>query len=123
MPNPVAHFAIHADDVERARRFYSSVFQWTFSPWGPPGFYMITTEEQGIHGSLQERTEPLSGTGLSGFECTISVSDLEATSAEVETHGGTLLAAETVIPGVGKLRPFLDTEGNKVVVMEYVRHE
>lgn len=28
--NNVAHFAVHADDVERARNFYSGVFGWRF---------------------------------------------------------------------------------------------
>ena len=37
----VAHFAINADDLPRARRFYEQVFGWTFQAWGPPGFYMI----------------------------------------------------------------------------------
>jgi predicted enzyme related to lactoylglutathione lyase len=31
----VAHFAINADDVERARAFYGKVFGRTFAAWGP----------------------------------------------------------------------------------------
>ena len=42
MPH-VAHFAINADDVPRARRFYERVFGWKFSAWGPPEFYKIET--------------------------------------------------------------------------------
>ena len=30
MTNQLAHFAIHADDLERARKFYAGVFGWTF---------------------------------------------------------------------------------------------
>ena len=41
MPNDVSFFAINADDVPRARQFYSAVFGWKFEPWGPPGFYLI----------------------------------------------------------------------------------
>ena len=37
MPNNLASFAIHVDDVDRARRFYQAVFGWNFEPWGPPG--------------------------------------------------------------------------------------
>ena len=37
----VAHFAINADDVDRARRFYEKVFGWKFQAYGPPGFYMV----------------------------------------------------------------------------------
>ncbi len=37
MPH-VAHFAINANDVDRAKRFYERVFGWKFNAWGPPGF-------------------------------------------------------------------------------------
>jgi predicted enzyme related to lactoylglutathione lyase len=32
MANHIRHFAIHADDVERARNFYAAVFDWRFEP-------------------------------------------------------------------------------------------
>ena len=28
----VSHFDVHADNVERARKFYERVFDWRFSP-------------------------------------------------------------------------------------------
>jgi len=37
MPNNVKHFAIHADDIQRARTFYEKTFGWQFKPWWPPG--------------------------------------------------------------------------------------
>ncbi len=46
MPN-VYHFAINADDIPNARRFYERVFGWKFSAWGPPKFYMVETAGQG----------------------------------------------------------------------------
>ena len=30
MPRPI-HFEIHADDMDRAQRFYETMFGWTFS--------------------------------------------------------------------------------------------
>ena len=36
MPANLAAFAIHVDDVDRARAFYEAVFGWVFEPWGPP---------------------------------------------------------------------------------------
>jgi len=41
--NNIRHFAIGADDLDRARAFYESVFGWRFEAWGPPGFYLIHT--------------------------------------------------------------------------------
>ena len=61
MPNNVKHFAIHADDVDRARKFYESVMGWQFTPWGPPNFYLIRTgtdADPGVQGALQGRRDP-----------------------------------------------------------------
>ncbi|MEM1229380.1 MAG: VOC family protein [Pseudomonadota bacterium] len=116
MPNPVVHFAIEADDVERAKTFYQSVFEWHFEPWGPPGFYLI--EEAGIHGALQARSGP-STPGAKGFECTIAVADLAAVARAIEAAGGRLLSEAITIPTVGTLHQFADTEGNQAVVMQY----
>lgn len=118
----VVHFAIHADDVERARRFYEAVFGWRFEPWGPPGFYNVDTgtpERPGIHGALHARSEPLTGTGMRGFSCTVAVDDLAATRERVVTHGGTVQHEEIEIPGVGRHIGLLDTEGNEFAAMVY----
>ncbi len=122
MPPNVVHFAIHADDVERARGFYEAVFAWRFEAWGPPGFYDVTTgddDHPGIRGALHGRSEALTGTGTSGFTCTVAVDDLEAIRTRVVAAGGTIVLEEMEIPTVGRLTQFLDTEGNEVAAMVY----
>jgi len=122
MPHNVRHFSIHADDVERARAFYEAVFGWVFEAFGPPDFYRIRTgtpEDPGIFGAMQKRSEPLQGEALRGFECTISVDDLDEARREVEAHGGTVTFPEHQIPEVGRLFQFADTEGNIVCAMQY----
>ena len=37
----VAHFSINANDMERAKAFYTDAFGWSYQAYGPPGFYMI----------------------------------------------------------------------------------
>lgn len=120
MPNDLAHFAIHASDCQRAKTFYEAVFGWTFEPWGPPGFWLITTSPGAVLGSLQERQEPVSGTGMIGFECTIAVEDVAATAREVEAHGGRITLQPMEIETVGTLVMFEDTEGNVVGAMQYL---
>jgi predicted enzyme related to lactoylglutathione lyase len=120
MPNDIAHFAIHADDCQRAKTFYAAVFEWTFEPWGPPNFWRIHTSPEGIHGALQERRESATSKGMNGFECTISVEDVAAIAKEIETHGGKITMQPFVIETVGTLVMFEDTEGNVVGAMQYV---
>ena len=55
MTHAVVHFEIECDDVERARRFYESVFGWKIRPWGPPNYYLIDPMTAGLHGDLRER--------------------------------------------------------------------
>ncbi len=122
MPHHIAHFAVHADDVPRARRFYQNVFGWRFEPWGPPDFYLIHTgasEDAGIHGALQKRREPLTGTGVNGYECTVAVDDLATIAGLIEANGGEIVTPRTVIAGVGALIQFRDTEGNLACAMHY----
>ncbi len=120
MPNDIAHFAIHASDCKRAKTFYENAFGWTFEPWGPPNFWRIHTSKNGIHGALQERREPLSGKGMGGFECTISVEDIEATQEAINAHGGKVTLLPFLIETVGTLIMFEDPEGNTVGAMQYV---
>ena len=121
MPNPIAHFAIHADDCHRAKSFYEKTFGWTFEPWGPPNFWRIHTGPGGIHGALQQRRTPVSGRGMIGFECTIAVEDVKSAAQAIVANGGTLTGGPFEISGVGTLVMFQDTESNVVGAMQYER--
>ena len=124
MANNLASFAIHADDVQRCRRFYEAVFGWRFEPWGPPDFYLVHTGDEqkpGIQGLMHKRGEPRGAGGPNCFECTIAVDDLDAVSKAVATHGGRILMEKAPIPTVGILTKFQDTEGNIVGAMAYER--
>jgi predicted enzyme related to lactoylglutathione lyase len=121
MSNAVAHFAINADDFDRAQRFYGSVFGWKFVAWGPPGFCMIESGAATVplRGSLQKRREIVPGVAMRGFECTIAVDDIDATLAAVQANGGTIVMRKCTLPGVGQLFFFQDTEGNVAGAMQY----
>jgi predicted enzyme related to lactoylglutathione lyase len=116
----VRHFAINADDLPRARRFYGKVFGWSFEPWGPPGFFMIATGEPRPLGSLQQRRELVPGRRMTGFECTIAVDqDVNEVAAAVKANGGKVVMEKATIPGVGDLIFFEDPEGNLAGAMRY----
>jgi predicted enzyme related to lactoylglutathione lyase len=117
MPSNLAFFAVHADDLPRARRFYENVFGWRFEPWGPPGFFLIATgdkEAPGVQGALQKRHELVPGQRMTGYECTIAVDDIDAAAAAVTANGGKVIMPKCEIPTVGWLIKFQDPEGNIV---------
>lgn len=124
MIGQLSHFAINADDVARARRFYEQVFGWTFDAWGPPGFFQINTGGNGqspVRGALQPRRELKPGSPTIGFECSIAVDDVDRIAAEVTKSGGRVIMEKTAIKGVGYLIFFEDSEGNVVGAMDYDR--
>jgi predicted enzyme related to lactoylglutathione lyase len=125
MPNNLAHFAVHADDLERAQRFYGSVFGWQFQGFGGTdvsSFCKIknsTGEDPGVIGAMQSRRYSVLAHPVLGFECSIEVDDVDAISKAVETSGGKILMPKTAVPGVGWLIKFADTEGNLVCAISF----
>jgi predicted enzyme related to lactoylglutathione lyase len=122
VPANLAHFAINADDVVRARQFYELVFGWKFTAWGPPEFFQIETgdaAEPGLRGALHRRRPLSPGVRVNAFEATISVPDVDATAAAVTASGGRVIMERTTIVGVGHLIYFEDTEGNIAGAMQY----
>ncbi len=121
MPNNLMSFGVTVDDVDRARHFYEQVFGWHFQPWGPPGFYLIRTgdeQDPGVQGLMHKRRNPVNGTGMIGFECTIAVDDIDRTIRSIESAGGKVVMSKFHIPTVGSGIYFNDTEGNFVGAMQ-----
>lgn len=77
-----------------------------------------TPETAAILGSLQQRRTLVHGDRMTGFECTIAVSDIRAAEQAVVAAGGTILMPVATIPTVGHLIWFRDTEGNVVGAMQ-----
>jgi len=120
--NELCHFAVNADDVERARAFYASVFGWTIFPWGPPGFYAVRTKPgdgPATDGAIQQRREIVPGKPMFGLECTFGVADVDAIAAAVEAAGGKIVMPKVTIPGICDLIFFEDTEGNVAGAARY----
>ena len=122
IPMNVEHFAINAGNVTRARKFYAGVFDWKFEPWGPPDFFLVASgnaEAPGNRGAIHKRHDVIPGRPVYGFECSISVADIDAAASAIKAHGGKIVVPKTRIPGVGTLVMFEDTESNIVTAIQY----
>lgn len=123
MTNFVAHFALQADQIERARNFYEKAFGWRFSPWGPPDYFKILTgaaSGPGVtEGALSKRPKSGDEPSLNAFRCSISVTSMAETIRAIEAHGGRLLSPVVEIPETGKVVQFADPEGNVVAAVQY----
>jgi predicted enzyme related to lactoylglutathione lyase len=118
MPIALRHFAINADDVPRARAFYERAFGWTYTPWGPPGFYQTRTAGRSLMGALQGR-RAIGGQVMPDIELSFGVDDLDETTARITAGGGQIIMAPFHIETVGSLVFFRDSEGNIAGAMQY----
>lgn len=121
MKNKVTHFAIHTDDIERAKDFYGRVFDWGFASYGPTDFLQIKddkTESGELIGALQSRKYSPVKENVIGLECTITVENVDEIIKRIQSNGGQILMPKTAIPYVGWITKFLDTEGNLVCAMQ-----
>ena len=114
----VIHFEIHADDVDRAERFYTEVFGWGVQRYGGPVDYRLLTtgpdDDAGINGAVLKRqgAGPAAGQPMSSYVCTIAVDSIEETERSVPEAGGAQVVDRMEVPRVGLLSYFTDTEGN-----------
>jgi len=121
----VVHFEIPADDLERAKSFYGSVFDWdlntmqmdggeyTIVTTTPVDDSMMPTEPGAINGGLMERSDLTPSPVI-----TIDVDDIEQSLKDVEAAGGSTVTPRTPIPGMGAFGYFKDPEGNVMGLWE-----
>jgi predicted enzyme related to lactoylglutathione lyase len=125
MANQLSHFAIHVDDLERARKFYGGVFGWAFQGFGggPMTDFCQILDGEGNRlaplGAMQSRKFNAAPQPVIGFECSIAVNDVDAVARAVEANGGKIVMPKSPIPGVGWIVKFLDSEGNLACAVQY----
>ena len=110
----VTHIEFPADDVERAKRFYSAVAGWEFGETdGFPGYFMFRNGEQS-GGGLGKRGESVG----SVIRVYITVDQLEDAVAAAEANGGSLVTPPSEIPGMGRWAAVRDSEGSEIGLWE-----
>jgi uncharacterized protein len=112
MPSRPSHFEIPVDDPDRAEKFYTSVFGWTFQRYdGAPSYYGLAATGDsvpGIDGALFQRGSD------SVTTLTMSVDSIEEATAKIVAEGGKILQDKAAVPGMGWFATCEDTEGNKI---------
>jgi predicted enzyme related to lactoylglutathione lyase len=116
MPRPI-HFEIHAENPQRAMKFYTGLFGWEFKQFADQPYWLVMTGDKttpGIDGGLLPRRGPgpVELAAVNAFVCTIDVADVDAYSKRVVEQGGTIALPKMPIPAVGWLAYGKDTEGN-----------
>ena len=117
MKNPITHFEIPADNVERAKKFYEKIFDWKIEKHDKDYYFVQTTEvgedewtpkEPGeINGGIVKRTMP--GEPFTNY---ITVTSIDNITKTIEKNGGKIVVPKTKMGEWGWWAAFQDTEGN-----------
>lgn len=125
--NPVVHFEMPAEDRKRMVDFYTKVFGWQAQMMGEEmgNYVTVTTSE------TDEKGRPkMPGTINGGFypkredwpaqypSIVIAVDDIKEAIRKVTGAGGKVLGEPMPIPGIGSYVSFIDTEGNRVSILQ-----
>jgi hypothetical protein len=125
--NPVVHFEMPAENLKRMSDFYSTVFGWQAQMLGEDmGNYVtvstIDTDENGhptIPGTINGGFFPKKDDWPAQYpSIVIAVDDINDSIRNVTNANGKVLGQPVEIPGIGSYVSFIDTEGNRVSLLQ-----
>ena len=124
--NPVVHFEMPYDNRQRMAAFYQTAFGWQTQMLGEEmGHYVVAHTTETVDGMVSTP-----GTINGGFyerkpewpaqhpSVVIAVDDIGAAMQQVAAAGGEVLGEPMEIPGIGQYVSFMDTEGNRVSMLQ-----
>ena len=127
--DPVVHFELPAEDRKRMADFYSKVFGWQTKMFGEEmgNYVTVSTTETGedgrpkmpgaINGGLYIKQKDMPEQHPS---VVIAVEDIGESIKKVTREGGKVLGEPVPIPEVGSYVSFIDTEGNRLSILQPV---
>ena len=125
--DPVVHFEMPYEDKQRMAAFYTQVFGWDVKMLGPDmgDYAVVTTTASGangrpkdsgaINGGFFQKTDDAVGRHPS---VVIAVKNMQEALKKVRSAGGKVLGEPMEIPGIGLYTGFVDTEGNRVSLLQ-----
>jgi predicted enzyme related to lactoylglutathione lyase len=110
------HIELLTGDVERAKSFYRSIFDWEFEPIPGADYVNVRTSIDGIEGGIGGLAQ---ATGVSppasnGVFAYLLAPDMDATLAAIERAGGEIVIPKTDVMGMGEFAHFRDPDGNLI---------
>jgi len=129
--NPVVHFEMPYEDKTRMADFYGQAFGWKHQLLGPEmgNYVVVTTSERDEKTGFPKKPGMINGGFFAKSKDTqypsvvIAVDDIKQSMKRVKEAGGKVLGGQKpgepdAIPGVGLYVSFIDTEGNRVGMLQ-----
>ena len=107
MPNPFCHVELNTTDVNKAKAFYTKLFDWKLEDT-PDGSYTMIGVGNGTGGGLMKNPMP----GVPSFWLAyVLVDDIAAATAKAKSLGATVVKDVTEVMGAGWLSIIADPTG------------
>jgi uncharacterized protein len=101
VPNPFVHVELNTPDPEKAKAFYSQLFQWKLenapSPPGEASSYTMINVGKGTGGGIMRQVPG----GPSGWLAYVEVDDVRAATAKAKSLGAKVMKDVTEVMGMG----------------------
>ncbi|MFZ2470564.1 MAG: VOC family protein [Methanothrix sp.] len=108
----IVHFEIPADDMKRAKAFYSNLFGWKIEEIQGMDYSMIDVYGA-PGGGMMKRMHP--DQQITDY---IGVPSVDEYAAKVENLGGKIIVPKKAVPGMGYFVICMDTENNAFGIWE-----
>ena len=111
MANPFVHVELNTPDPDKAKAFYSKLFQWQLEEVPnsavPSGTYTIVKVGTGTGGGIMKQVPG----GPSGWLAYVEVEDIHAATQKAKSLGGKVMKDVTEVMGMGWLSFIQDPSG------------
>lgn len=114
MGNPLFHWELMVNDVDKTIDFYSRVFDWEIDREHFPGYPLIKTGDN-PGGGILKKPDSVPDCALNVY---FHAEDIEADVSRAMVSGAGMISPKTVIPGIGFFAVFADPDGIPIGVMQ-----
>ena len=101
MANPFVHIELNTPDPEKAKAFYSKLFQWQLedmpNPAVPSGTYTVVRVGEGTGGGIMKQVPG----GPAGWLAYVAVDDIHAATERAKSLGAQVMKDVTEVTGMG----------------------
>jgi predicted enzyme related to lactoylglutathione lyase len=109
--NPFVHVELNTPDPQKAKSFYSELFQWHLedvpNPAVQTGTYTIIKVGEGTGGGIMKQVPD----GPSGWLAYVEVDDIRVATKKAKSLGGEVMKDATEVVGMGWLSFIRDPTG------------
>ncbi|MBI2629082.1 VOC family protein [Candidatus Pacearchaeota archaeon] len=122
----VVHFEIPAEDVERAKEFYSKIFRWNIISIPEMQYNIVHTVEideknmpktpGAINGGIMKKSKEITNPVI-----IINVENIDNSLKVIEDNGGEVIKEKMQVGDMGYVAYFKDTEGNILGLWETIK--